>query len=144
MSLVNLPLPLPLAELVKKHADALGKKDDGIFALSNPNRQRWGFFDVVAISPHSLKEAEAVMARGLAAVWGKEKAEEFMKAIYHAHPQFVPGKCSFMFLNFWVAGVYLWGGLVRVFLYFSLLYFSPSGCCGGDVITVYNKIKHIY
>lgn len=90
MSLVNLPLSTPLKDLVAKHEDALQKHDDGIFALSNPNRQRWGFFDVVAISPNGVKAAETVMARGLAMIWGQEKADAFMKAIYHPHPQFVP------------------------------------------------------
>jgi len=40
MSLVNLPLSMSLKDLVAKHSNALQKQDDGIFALSNPNRQR--------------------------------------------------------------------------------------------------------
>jgi len=94
MTLVNLPLSMPLKDVIAKHGDALQKREDGIFAFSNPNRQRWGFYDVVAISPNNLKDAEAVMARGLEAIWGKEKAEEFMRAIYQPHPQFVPATVS--------------------------------------------------
>jgi len=94
MALVNLPLPVSLKDLVAKHPEALQKQSDGIFALSNPNRQRWGYFDVVAISPNNTQEAEAVMARGLQKIWGKEKAEEFMKAIYRPSPKQVPGMSS--------------------------------------------------
>jgi hypothetical protein len=90
MALVNLPLSLSFAELLAKHADDLRKHDDGIFALSNPNRQRWGFYDVVAISPKGRDQAEVVMMRGLKAIWGEAKAAEFMKAIYQPHPQFIP------------------------------------------------------
>lgn len=99
MTLVNLPLSMPLKDLIAKHSDALQKNSDGIFALSNPNRQRWGFYDVVAISPNNLKEAEEVMARGLEKIWGKEKAEELMSAIYHPHPQFVPGMHLLFFIG---------------------------------------------
>lgn len=88
MSLVNLPLSLPLHDVIARHKDDLSKKDDGIFAFSNPNRQRWGFYDVVAISPHDIATAEKVMKRGLEAIWGKEKAAEFLKAMY------VPGTAS--------------------------------------------------
>ena len=91
MSLVNLPLSLTLKEVLDKHADALAPSPEGIFAFSNPNRQRWGFYDVVAISPKGLKEAEEVMERGLVGIWGKDKADEFMRAIYRPHPQLNPG-----------------------------------------------------
>jgi hypothetical protein len=65
MSLVNLPLDLPLDDVITRHRDVLEKKEDGIFAFSNPNRQRWGFYDVVAVSPNDRQTAEAVMRRGL-------------------------------------------------------------------------------
>jgi hypothetical protein len=114
MSLVNLPLSMSLKDLVAKHEDALQKRDDGIFALSNPNRQRWGFFDVVAISPHGVKTAEAVMARGLERIWGKEKADAFLKAIYRPNPQFVPGMLA------------AWRKVLFFFFFFVLLYFISS------------------
>jgi len=90
MSLVNLPLKMSLSELLEKHGDALAKKEDGIFALSNPNRQRWGYFDVVAVSPHDVKTAEAVMTRSLTAIWGEEQANDFIMSIYHPHPRLIP------------------------------------------------------
>jgi len=88
MSLVNLPLDKSIDDVIAHHKDDLTKKDDGIFAFSNPNRQRWGFYDVVAVSPHDRQTAEAVMKRGLEAIWGKEKAGEFLKAMY------VPGSAK--------------------------------------------------
>ncbi|PRP79081.1 hypothetical protein PROFUN_13143, partial [Planoprotostelium fungivorum] len=82
MSLVNLPLDLAPAQLFQQHADALSVTEEGVFALSNPNRQRWGFYDVVAVSPKGRAAAEEVMKKGLEKIWGKEKAEHFLKVVY--------------------------------------------------------------
>jgi predicted peptidase len=60
------------------------------FSLSSPNRHRWGFFDVVAVSPKGRSTAEKIMERSLKAIWGEEKTTEFLQAIYHPHPQFEP------------------------------------------------------
>jgi len=88
MSLVNLPLQLSISEVLKKHGKALSVTPEGVFALSNPNRQRWGFYDVVAVSHRDRATAELVMKRGLEEIWGEEKAAEFLKAVY------VPGTAS--------------------------------------------------
>eukprot|EP01111_Echinosteliopsis_oligospora_P004772 TRINITY_DN1784_c0_g1_i1.p1 TRINITY_DN1784_c0_g1~~TRINITY_DN1784_c0_g1_i1.p1 ORF type:complete len:680 (-),score=236.76 TRINITY_DN1784_c0_g1_i1:45-2084(-) len=92
MSLVNLPLPpsKTLETIMKENSSAITMKDDGIFVFSNPNRQRWGFFDVVAISPLNLSSAEQVMKRGLTEIWGEEQATAFLKAMYVPHPQIIP------------------------------------------------------
>ncbi|KAL0487148.1 phospholipase [Acrasis kona] len=91
MSLVNLPYQHDISHMLKLHQhDALSQQQDGIFALSSPNRQRWGFYDVVAVSPHGRETAEKVMRRGLESIWGRDKMEEFLKCIYHPHPQLYP------------------------------------------------------
>jgi len=90
MTLVNLELPLSLSELLSKHRDVFEKKEDGIFALTNPNKQRWNFFDVVAISPHDLATAEKIMNRSLVAIWGEQKGNEILNKIYHPHPRLIP------------------------------------------------------
>ncbi len=83
MSLVGLPHDTTsFAEFSEKFADVLAPKENGTLVLTNPGRHAFGSYDVMAISPHGVEEAEKILFDGIVQIWGRDKAEEFFAKIY--------------------------------------------------------------
>jgi pimeloyl-ACP methyl ester carboxylesterase len=85
MTLVNLPHTLSFSQIRDTFASVLQPSEEGVFVCTNPNRHRWGSYDVAAISPLGLHVAERLMKRSLQAIWGDETARTFRTNIQR-HP----------------------------------------------------------
>lgn len=70
------------AEFAQRNEAALAPRDEGMILLTNPGRHAFGSYDVIALSPHGLAQAEGVLEKGLETMWGKEAAQQFFGKIY--------------------------------------------------------------
>lgn len=82
MSLVSLPLPMNFAELSTRFAEVLKPKENGTLIFTNPGRHEFGFYDITAISPYGIEEAQKILFEGISEIWGYEKAQEFFTKIH--------------------------------------------------------------
>lgn len=85
MTLVNLPHSLSFDQIWNQFSAALQPSDQGVFVFTNPNRHRWGSYDVAAISPLGLHVAEVLMKKSLKTIWGDETARTVLTNIQR-HP----------------------------------------------------------
>ncbi len=70
------------AEFISRNEAALAPHDEGMLLLTNPGRHAFGSYDVIALSPYGLPNAEGVLEKGLGKMWGKEAAQRFFDRIY--------------------------------------------------------------
>lgn len=102
MTLVNLPHTLSFAEILARFGEVLQPSGEGVFVFTNPNRHRWHFYDVAAISPQGLRSAQRLMRTSLQKIWGEEQAKLFLKSIQlHPTPLLArqqPGVCAYPYL----------------------------------------------
>jgi hypothetical protein len=85
MTLVNLSHTMHFNEIKEKFASVLQPSEQGVFVITNPNRHRWGLYDVAAMSPLGIHVAEGLMKKSLISIWGEDAAHSIFANI-HRHP----------------------------------------------------------